>query len=221
MGLIGLLVGKKRVQFIQNNTTVLQLDCSIKENHSRKSPATENPIENGDTISDHIIMKPFDLEITGEITDTPIGGVKDLIGEAATTLAGKLLPPKGLIAASAGVALFSALQKKQNPSVAAYNQLLKLQEKGQALTILTSLKRYTNMWISDVSAPREAAQANALLFTVHLVQLIIVKPQSVNISIFANPSLAAGEADTGQEGLGAASKFKQGVADATKLVGGK
>lgn len=222
MGLLGSLFGKgTRVQFIQNSTsTIIQLDASLRENHQRKSTPTRFPIENGQTISDHIILEPFDLEITGIITDTPIGGVQQLLTEVATSGISALLPPVGVVAAAAGLSLFKALSNSKSPSVAAYVQLLKLQASAQPFDVLTSLYRYPSMWISNLSAPRDLDTGKALIFTVSLTQLILVSPQSVNIQIFANPSLSANQADNGQQGLGLPNGFAAGQAAFNNLAGG-
>lgn len=219
MGLLGAIFGNTtRVQFIQNNNTVVQVDASIKETHKRSSPPTEFPVENGTTITDHVIIKPFNLELTGIISDTPIGNAQQLITEAATTLVSALTPPIGLIAGSVAYALYKSLSNSKSPSVAAYEQLLNLQQNAQPVDILTSLKRYTNMWISDISVPRDAETGKVLLFTVSLVQLLLVTPQSVNIQIFANPDLAAAGADVGQQDPAFAKAFQQGRATATAPV---
>jgi len=222
MGLFGaILANKQLVQFIQNPTgTVIQLDASLKETHSRSSTATKFPIENGNNISDHIIISPVSLSIDGIISDTPIGGLKGLITEAATTLTSALVPPVGLAALAGGVALFSALSGSKSPSVQAYLQLLQLQENAMPFDVLTTLYRYNNMWIEDLSAPREVENGNALIFTVKLSQLLIVAPQSINISIFANPGLAAGQGDLGRQGLGYANAFQQGQISGIQTAGG-
>lgn len=199
MGLLGALLGTTRVQIIQNKNTVVQLDCSVKESHGRKSPPTEFPVEDGDTVSDHIIIKPLTLELTGIISDTPIGGISGILTETATTVTSKLLPPKAVAAAGAGVGLLSSIVGSKSPSAAAYNQLLALQAAAMPVDILTSLYRYSSMWISDISAPRDSDTGKVLLFTVSLVQLILVQPQSVNIAVFANPELSGAEADLGNQ----------------------
>lgn len=215
MGLLGSLGGQQRVQFIQNSTsTIIQLDASLKENHSRKSTPTKFPIENGTNISDHLIIEPFELDITGIITDTPLGGIQQILTEVATTAVSSLVPPAGLIAGGVGFALFKALSNSKSPSVAAYGQLLALQANGQPFDVLTSLYRYPSMWIADLSAPRDSETGKSLMFTIKLSQLILVSPQSVNIQIFANPALSANQADLGQQGLGAAKGFPAGKAAA-------
>jgi hypothetical protein len=215
---MGLLGKQNRVQIIQNGNTVIQLDASIKESHSRESPPSEFPIENGEVISDHIIIKPFQLEITGIISDTPIGGLKGYLTEAATSVTSALLPPVALLGASAGVALLNANSKAKSPSVQAYLQLLQLQSNAKPVDVLTSLNRYANMWIKSISVPRDSDTGKALLFTVGFVQLLLVTPQSVNISIFANPGLSANQSDNGEQGTDLNSRFKAGLADGTTAV---
>lgn len=222
MGLLGLLGGKTRVQFIQNDFTVIQFDASMKEKHSRESPPTEFPIEDGSVISDYILLKPFQLDLTGIISDTPIGDAQGLITEVATTAVSSLVPPVGLvaagIAAKAGVSLFQALSGSKNPSVAAYGQLLQLQQNAESFDVLTSLYRYPSMWIRSISVPRDAETANILLFDVSVVQLQLVKPQSVDLKIFADPSLASKIGELGQQESQLSSRFKQGFDDAGKAV---
>lgn len=213
-GLINAITGKRtRVQFIQNaSSTVIQLDASLKETHSRKSTLTKFPVENGQTISDHIIIEPFEISINGIITDTPIGDVQGLLTELSTSLVSSLVPPIGVVAAAEAFSLFSALADSSSPSVAAYGQLLMLQTSGQIFDLLTSLYRYPSMVITDVSVPRDSGTGDSLIFTVQCSQIILVSPQSVNIQIFANPALSANQGDLGQQGLGLPNGFAAGQA---------
>jgi hypothetical protein len=216
--LTSILGGKTRVQFIQNNKTVITLDASINETHTRESPPTEFPVESGPTVSDHIIVKPFALEITGIISDTPIGGLGGLLQEAATSLATKLIPPAGISAVTGAMGLISSLAGSKSPSVAAYGQIIQLQQNGQPFDVLTTLYRYPNMWIKSISVPRDAQNGNVLLFTVNLVQLLLVTPQSVNVQIFANPALSANNADVGNQANGISNGFAAGYSDTTSGI---
>ncbi len=225
MGLITAVTGAlglssvTRVNFVVNGNTVIALDASLKELHGKEATATEFPIENGLVVSDHMIQRPTKLEITGIISDTPIGGVQGLVTQAATTVASALLPPVGVVAASAGLALFNAISKSKSPSVAAYQQLLSLVNTATPVNVITALARYPSMWIEKVSVPREADTGQILLFTVNLIQLTLVTPQTVNIAIFANPGLAANKADNG-ETAGLVSGFPPGRVAGNAVVGG-
>lgn len=222
MGLLGALLGNQRVQIIQNDNTVIQLDCSVSETHSRESTPTEFPVENGQTVSDHIILKPLTLEITGIVSDTPVGGIGGLITEAATSVTSALAPPLGVVGGAAalgiGSALFSALLGSKSPSVAAFLQLLSLQQNSQALTILTSLNRYENMWIRSVSVPRDSNTGKILQFTASFTQLLLVTPQSVNLGVFANAALSAAQGNSGEQNLNLSKKYQQGFSDSSSAV---
>ena len=220
MGLVQTLLGGKQLVRINNGLgTVITLDASISETHSRESPATEFEIESGTTISDNIIIKPFAIEITGVISDTPLS----LAGELLTTAVNVAAGPVGVLAGSAGAligtALTSAVSGSQSPSQKAYSQLLSLQDQKNPFTVTTSLRTYTNMWIKNLTVPRDPATGQILQFTLSMVQLIIVAPQTVVLQIFANPDTAAKEADTGRNQLGdklvsqgqAGFKFEQSI----------
>lgn len=200
MSLIATLLGtKQKVQFIQGSTgAIVNVDCSVQETHKRDSPPTEFPVETGETISDHIIVKPFELEIHGIISDTPLG-LTQLIQGGVTTAVASILPPVGIITAGAGSALFKALSGSKSPSVAAFLQLLQLQESRQPFDVLTSLQRYSDMWIKSLSVPRDANTGQILFFQLSLVQLLLVSPQTVNIQILKDPGLSGGLADAGKQ----------------------
>ena len=225
---IAQLVGKsKKVRFVINNNDVIVIDATLKEDHSRKSPASKFPVEGGQNVSDNIMVEPFQLTITGIITDTPIGTQNQLITEVASTLTSRLLPPAGILAASAGYALFKTIAESKSPSVAAYGKLLLLQSGDQSanpptypqpVDVFTTLYHYPSMWIESISVPREASSGNHIEFTISLTQLLIVQPKSVNVAIFANAGLSSNQADEGEKNTGP-SAFSEGRIDGHKLVG--
>jgi len=204
MGILSLFGEKQRVTFIQRATsvsperTIFSVDCTLQETHARESPPTEFEVEDGRTISDHIIVKPFSLELQGIISDSPIDTT--LLGLLTTGITSSL-PAAGIIAGAAGSALISALRKSPKPSVAAYGQLLQLQSSRQPFDVLTSLQRYPSMWIKSLSIPRDANTGKVLLFNLSLVQLIIVAPQTINIQKFASAGLSAGKTDAGSQAM--------------------
>lgn len=209
-GLLGLLnQNQKKVQFVQNPTgTIISIDCTVSENHSSESPPTEFPLENGESISDHIILKPRSLELQGIISDTPL----KVLNSALTTVASAILPASGIIGASLGMALYSALQSSDSPSVAAYGQLLKLQSNKQPFDVITTLQRYKDMWIKSITVPRDANTGQVLVFNISLIQLLLVSPQKVNIQKFSNSDVSANQANLGKQQT-EYSDFKQGESD--------
>jgi len=208
----------QRVQLIQGST-VISVDCCVSQTHKRDSPPTLFELENGSSITDHIIVKPFELELVGIISDTPIGLSTQVLGAlAVTTLASAAPGPLGIVGAGVGSALIGALSGSKKPSVAAFGQLLELQASRQPFTVYTSLQTYESMWIKSLSVPRDKDTTGILYFQLSLVQLLLVSPQTVNVSIFQNPALSAGQANSGSQSLlPSGSVFQSGdVAGTTK-----
>lgn len=214
MGLLSATTGT--VQFIFDTNTVIQLDCSVHERHSRASPPTEFELEDGQTITDHIIVKPFMLKIQGIITDTPLSALLGLV----TTAASRLLPSPAVLGPAAGAlalapaisgAIGDLLGGVSKPSVAAYEQLLQIQASKLPVSVKTSLKLYNNMWIADISVPRDSKTGQTLIFDIDLVQLLLVSPQTTNISQYVTPDVSAGQANLGTKaGSDQNSSFSQG-----------
>ena len=220
MGLLTAIGLNKKVQFILNGNTIVTFEASLHEDHSRESTPTEFPVEDGNVISDHIILRPLTLSMTALITDTPITGLGALLTEGATTLTSKLLPPIGTIglgAAMGGLSLISALFGGDSPSVKAYKQLMSIQAHGTPFTVLTSLSRYENMVISSLAVPRDSAMGKSIEVTIGLKQLTIVQPKIVQLKVLSNPGLAQAIQDQGQKGT---QLWQQGYNDAKSLVHG-
>jgi len=48
------------------------LDATVEERHDYSNTITENPIEAGGFVTDHVYENPRMLDVTGEITDSPV-----------------------------------------------------------------------------------------------------------------------------------------------------
>lgn len=198
-----------RVQLVPaGGGTVIEFDVSVSETHAREAEPTAFPLEDGRTISDHIVVKPFELTLVGLITDTPIGGLAGLTSEALTTAISAFAGPLGVTGAAAAFALSSAMKKSPSPSAIAFAQMLKLQagepdatppKAPPLLDVITSLRRYPSMVIKSLSAPRDASTGRALRFTMTLTQLTVVQAQTVDVSVFANSSLSANKGELGEK----------------------
>lgn len=52
----------------------LTIEATLSENHEARSQVTQQPVELGSNISDHIINEPDRVSITGFISNTPVAG---------------------------------------------------------------------------------------------------------------------------------------------------
>ncbi|RYF12580.1 MAG: hypothetical protein EOO40_00925 [Deltaproteobacteria bacterium] len=219
-GLLTELTGQVgRVQFVRPGIgCVLQFDACLNEAHSRTSEPTNNPVEDGSVISDHIIVTPFELSFTGIITDDPlyasgndISGKPDatkLVTTAVGTAASGLISPLGIITEAAAYAAYTAHQHSEKRSVLAYRALTKLQAGDNnstpatlptPFTVLTRYARYTNMVVKSLAFPRDATTSSVCVFTVSLAQINVVAPQVVALSALKNPALGSDLKDVGEQ----------------------
>lgn len=221
-GITGELFGKKRGFLVYsvnsnggNGKLLLTLDASIRENHTVQAPPTLFPIESGSTVTDNFIVKPPEIEVTGWISDNPIS----LVGEAATTVASALVPPTGIIAGAAALSLFSALAGGSSPSKSAFATLLGLIVNKTQVNVITSLNTWNGMWLKQITFPRDAHRSNVLEFTAHFVQVIVVRPQTVNVLQYNNAGVSAGLANLAKQQSTANANFLNAQYTAGRLAG--
>lgn len=55
--------------FVLDGAVSFEADLTIDEMHERAATVTEHPVENGSVISDHVIVQPERLLLTGFVTD--------------------------------------------------------------------------------------------------------------------------------------------------------
>jgi hypothetical protein len=197
---------------------VLTLDASLEESHSSKAPATDFEVEDGYNISDFQIIKPFMLTLTGVISPP---GITQAAGTALNVV-------------NNASAIFSALTGNPSPSVAAYLQLIQIQNQRQSVQVVTSLNApfqsnsqvpalYDNMFIEEITVPRDAETGNCLLFDVVLKQLKLVSPSQISISLLTNPDASLQQALKSSQSTGPLNGFNLGYkasGGGTPVIGG-
>lgn len=148
MGLLSLVYGtKKQLQIAQ-----IEVDVSVAETHETDCDVTENPIEAGGLVTDHVFFKPARLTIEGLVSDTPV----KLLGGA--------------------LSMFD-----DNRSRKTYEELIALQEAREPIDVITGLKQYSNMILKTLTVPRSADTGRALRFTAVFQEVRLVESASIAI----------------------------------------
>lgn len=197
-----------RVQFLSTAGTILSFDACMQEMHARDTVPTVFPLEDGSTITDHIIIAPFEITLTGVVSDTPLDSRKALLTEGIGTALSAVQPPLGVVMASQAYNLIQNTSGQARPSVKAYNKLVRLQggnpdasppQPPAIFTVRTRYARYPNMVIKSLQFPRDPSTGDSCLFTVTLSEMRLVQPQSVQIAVLANKALGAARRDLGEQ----------------------
>lgn len=148
---------------IRATVGVVQFDASISEVHSDSSEVTDHPVEEGSDITDHIRKLPSAIEINGRITNTPIVLLASVF--AKSPIVDNLVP-------SVGTRVFDG-----------YQELLNIQAQGIIVDVITSLRDYENMAITNVQVNRDKDTGNVLDATISLREVVIANSISVSLPV--------------------------------------
>ena len=166
------------------------IDAFIKEHYSFKNSATSIPVEDGSTITDHVIEETPEIQITGFI-----GKAEFVVFEPSAMGVPAADDPKGRIRA-------------------AYHELMRLKSDRQPVDLVTGLDTYPNMIITEFVIDREAATGADLPFEMSFKQIKIVKSEKTIVNA-SRPSAdqTAGTANMGVAGtkLDPLSNFMKGA----------
>lgn len=131
----------------------LDFDATLDELHEWKSEVTQNPVETGSPITDHVIEKPDKLRLQGVITNSPLRG----------ELAGQYFGGD-----------------TQSPRIqTAFDAIRALHKAREVVIVYTKHAVYDNMVIESVSIPRNAQIGEEIQFTMELVNIRLVSTQMV------------------------------------------
>lgn len=140
----------------------IELDAVIAETHSSSITVTDNPIEDGSTISDHAYSNPKEFVIVGGISNTPF------------------LPREGVNNAV-----------DQTRISAAFKQLQDLQASAVPFDVQSGLRLYKNMLITSLDVTQDAETFYVLIFRAALREVQLVKSLAVFVPASQFPSQGA------------------------------
>lgn len=144
----------------------IELDATLDENHSWSAEVTQNPVEEGAPVSDHIIEQADKLSLNCFVTDTPL--------VASDTVSGTVN----------GVSVGNRTQ-------GVFDLLYDLIKRKELVTVYTKYKVYPDMAISDISVPRAAGVGEAIEFRVEFIHVRKVATQLVDVPKGISPKKTA------------------------------
>lgn len=122
----------KETKIILDNGDIIWFDCATEVNHTFPSKVTEFPVEDGASISDHIVNGNATFSVTGIFSDARLRK-PDENGNST-------LP-------------------EQPTQEETYGMLQDLRDSRQSFSLLTPLDTYTDLVLKNMSMPRDAGDA--------------------------------------------------------------
>lgn len=128
----------------------IELDATLRESHRRNSVVSSDPIETGSSIQDHIFNEPEEVELVGEVTDSPVTLLGGLIGLTERSLE-------------------------------AFEELERIHEDRELVTVVTRLKVYEDMAMTSFSAPRSQGTGKRLQFVASFQKIVKVATRTADL----------------------------------------
>lgn len=159
--MIGLFFGGEKFKTtFGNDFGNIDLDANLQETHDWSNDVTQNPVENGSDITDHVIENPDRITIRGFISDSPLRGI---VGNT--------------------VAIINALSGEQSGqrTKETFDLLEKLSKLKLPVIVTTKYKIYTDMIMTNVSIPRDRSTGEGLEFVAEFISIRTVGTQTVDV----------------------------------------
>lgn len=149
-----------------NFINTVELDIIISEGAVATARVTENPVEYGANVNDHIIIEPMTFTVSGVVSN-----ISSKTSDAIDTLS----------------TVFSQFTSKARE---VWEDLLKLQIDRTPFTLVQGLKEYTNVIILSLSEQQDKDTANGLFFNATMKEIIFVGSEIVTSDQFNDSDIS-------------------------------
>lgn len=136
----------KKGNYIQD----IELDIIITESATATARLTENPVEHGANVNDHIIIEPMTFTVDGVISNI-----------SSSTIGQFTQVP-------------TIFNQNNSKAKEVWNDLLELQASRQPFTLVQGLREYQNVVILSLSENQDKDTSNGLFFTATMKELVFV-----------------------------------------------
>lgn len=206
---IGNIVDRTALLYEINGQNIgfLQLDATVQETHTRSAKVTQNEVEDGSVVADNVVLGNERFQIQGLISEAPFpsNDIRDLaltvqnIGFNA--LSGAIGAISGGIITDAGAAI---------KRIAALIQLENFWRNKFPFTVLTGLKKYDNVIITNMTIPVSYKDGKSLRFTIDCEVIRLVESQTIDIPEENSNHSATNSQSLGKQAKAAASDAENG-----------
>lgn len=152
----------------------VELDLILDEDHSKSAQVTENPLQDGRSISDGIYLELQEGSLTGLVTNHSV----KIAEKRAKQL--ELQDSETLMAEAENYQL-------ENRAKQAWVDLKAVMDAKQPVTIVTSLEVYDNVAITNISTERNGDSGDALEIKVSFRQILTVSLMEHEVTAQVQP----------------------------------
>lgn len=187
MNLFDVLKGNKRITIQRSDApsgAYLVVEVAKSETHTLTANATEYPVENGVSISDHILNKGVIYEISGIISDDPIDFLN---ASVIDRFRAPFLEHEKIYSSQVSQTRSFA---NDSPSKNAFYLLNILYYQKIPVNIITDLTEYKNMVMESLTIPRDQNTYRALKFDARFREVLLAQSEWIENLAEYNPAEA-------------------------------
>lgn len=186
MALVSLLFGKNsRTEFQEqkDSKVALTIDATLSSTHTASATITKRELEKGSQVNDHMVVNPEGVQLVGVVSETPLDLFSSLAGSsigAAASLASQAGLGAGLATGLLGANLLGQVNGARARN--AFEFMVQAQKQRKLFDLVTGLKNYKNMMITNVVANRSAKIGQAMEFTATIEQITFVSSDFLDLT---------------------------------------
>jgi hypothetical protein len=165
------LFRSSKFQDAQDASIVMDVDATVELNPNYNAVLTQNPVENGANVNDHVKLDPIKLSVKGVVSQTPVGFAREIPDVNKTTPSSRQFPTLG------NIALFFGDRAQQ-----AHDYLEFLWKSRNPFNFVSRLRLYENMIITNLQFPRNSNTGDALEFVCQMQQVTLIESQTVALT---------------------------------------
>lgn len=168
------------------------LDATMKEDFTATAEMTKHPIEDGADATDHVILRPTTLSISGIITETPFEGIAGIVKTAGASIGAAIGSSLGvfggvagaLAGAQGGKTLAGAIFGSSDRVLSAVSkELVAIRDARQPIDIQTGLDLYKSYILTSVKVGRDQKTGGSIKVDLEFGELILVTSQTARVPI--------------------------------------
>lgn len=182
----------------------LTVDCMLSKESRFDSEVTDNPIETGFVVSDHVIRKPLELTMEVVFTPTPV-----TFGSSNSLLSN--IPVMSFMGGSSGLSGNSS--GRMNDVV---NGIMSIYQAGEPITIETTDAIYTDMVMISAPLPRSVENGYCYRMSLTFRHVVKVTQRTEEVPEDGAAADASGKAGETEKAGGAASQTEIGTGMTTR-----
>lgn len=183
----------------------LLVDCMLTKESKFDSDVTDNPIETGFVISDHVIRKPLELTMEVVFTPTPV-----TFGDSSSSILSNI-PVMSFMGGSSGISGNGS--GRMNDVV---NGIMAIYQAGEPITIETTDAIYTDMVMTSAPLPRSVENGYCYRMSLTFRHVVKVTQRTEEVPEDGAAAKASGKAGVTEKAGGAASQTEIGTGMTTR-----